>query len=652
MIQKIARIVFSTLLCLLLVAAPTWAIDVSPGDRVELQGTSNLGVPLHQTFSSSFVGRTPNGTIATVVATANDQRWIEIQLPSGAQNWVVERYIANIVSSSGQIVDTREVTNLRSSQNQITVAGMNVENLDPGDNDRLIGLGELIVNNLQSPDIIVLTEIQDNDGPNNSNITDATQTYNDLIDAIEIAEGPNYIAFDIAPNNRQDGGQPGGNIRVGYLSQPSRVALTSGTAGNATDAVEVLPGPTLSLNPGRIDPNNVAFDNSRKPIVAEFAFNENPLFIIGNHFVSQIGNNDEKRLEQATIVGNFVQELLEEDSDANVIVVGDLNDVNGSPTIAALESANLTNLSDFLPESDRYTYEFRNNLQQLDYILVSENLRTTANSEFDIVHVNVNQPSDLVLSDHDVVLAQFTLPEVNATSEAISSETIFPNLTGEALRSSLAGEYRVETSLGYDKARDFMYSELDNDNGVVTGIYSSFTVPVNPNSSTPRSDAYQGGKGINAEHTWPQGRGATGVAKSDIHHLFPSQVRVNSIRNNFPFAEIEDSRTQRWLIENREENNIPGSNIDAYSESINGAFEPREGVKGNIARAMFYFYTIYRDQAEDGFFEGQQNDLCDWHINDPVDAAERERSRGIASRQGNENPFVVDPSLANRLYCN
>ncbi|MDJ0728755.1 MAG: endonuclease [Crocosphaera sp.] len=652
MIQKIARILLSTLLCVLLVAKPTWAINVSPGDRVELQATSSLGVPLHDSPAPSLVGRAPSGTIAEVIATANDRRWIEIELPSGAQNWVVERYISRVVSSSGETVDTREVTNLLSTENQITVAAMNVENLDPGDSDRLIGLGQLIVNNLQSPDLIVLVEIQDNDGPTNSSVTDATATYNDLIDAIEIANGPNYIAFDIAPNDDQDGGQPGGNIRVGYLYQPSRVALTPGTAGTATDAVTVLDGPTLSVNPGRIEPNNAAFDNSRKPIVAEFEFNQNPLFIIGNHFVSQLGDNDDKRLDQAKVVGNFVQQLLTEDTNANVIVAGDLNDVNDSQPITALESAGLSNLSDLLPQSDRYTHEFRNNLQQLDYILVSENLRNTANNQFDIVHVNVNQPSNLVLSDHDVVLAQFTLPEVSATPESIPSQTIFPELSGEALRSRLAAEYRVTTSLGYDRARDFMYKELDNDNGVLRGIYSDFTVRVNPNSSTPRSDAYQNGQGINAEHSWPQSRGATGVAKSDIHHLFPSQVRINSLRGNFPFAEIEDSRTERWLIDNREENTIPSTNIDAYSEQINGAFEPREAVKGNIARAMFYFYTIYRDQAEDDFFEQQQDTLCDWNRNDPVDTAEIERSQGIASQQENNNPFVLDPSLANRLYCN
>lgn len=651
MIQKIARIFLSTLFCVSLVAQPAWAINVSPGDRIELQATSSLGVPLHDNPSPSFVGRTPDGTIAEVIATANNQRWIEIELPSGAQNWIVERYIRRIVSSTGETLDTREVTNLISGEDKLTVAAMNVENLDPGDSDRLNPLGKLIVNNLKSPDIIVLTEIQDNDGPNDSDITDGTETYNALIDAIEKAEGPNYIAFDIPPSDDEDGGQPGGNIRVGYLYQPSRVALTPGTAGTATDIVTILEGPKLSLNPGRIEPDNDAFKNSRKPIVAEFEFNQNPLFIIGNHFVSQRGDNDAKREKQATAVGKFVETLLSKNGQGNVIVAGDLNDVIDSEPIAILEDSGLTNLSELLPVSDRYTYEFRNNLQQLDYILVSDNLLNTGKSQFDIVHVNVNQPSNLALSDHDVVLAQFTLPEMTKMPEPVSSESIFPDLSPEALRSRLATEYQVKTSLGYDSARDFMYSELDNENGVVRGVYSGFTVEVNPNSSRPRSDAYQKGKGINAEHSWPQSKGATGVAKSDLHHLFPTKVRVNSLRGSFPFAEIEDSRTKRWLIDNREENAIPSGNIDDYSEWINGGFEPKESIKGNIARALFYFYTIYRDQAEDGFFEAQQDTLCDWNVNDPVDAAELKRSHEIASKQGNENPFVLDPTLAERLYC-
>ncbi|NET30841.1 MAG: endonuclease [Cyanothece sp. SIO1E1] len=657
MIKKIVSILISALFSIFLIAAPSWAITVSPGDRVQLQAKSSLGIPLHRTSSSSLIGRAPDETIAEVVGTANNQRWVEIELPDGNQRWIVERYISRVIpqqseplpDSGNSDVDSREVTALVSQDDQLTVAALNVENLDPGDRERFAPLGQLIVENLGAPDIVVLTEIQDNDGPADSTTTAATQTYNDLIAAIETAGGPAYIAIDIAPERNIDGGQPGGNIRVGYLYQPQRVALATGTAGTATEAIAVLEGPTLSLNPGRIEPDNSAFDRSRKPLAAEFRFNQNPVFIVGNHFASKRSNNDAKRAEQATLVGDFVGQLLVKDVNAKVIVAGDLNDLNDSEPINILEASGLTNLSDLLEESDRYTYEFRNRLQQLDYILVSQDLADDANAEFDIVHVNVNQPN--ALSDHDPVLARFTLPEAAPVVIPGTSEVILPGLSGEALRSRLATDYRVENSLGYNKARDYMYSQLDNDDGVVRGIYSDFAVSVNPDSSRPRSEAFQNGQGINAEHSWPQSKGATGVAKSDLHHLFPARARVNSRRGSLPFAEIDDLQTERWILDDDELSAIPTTNINAYSEAVSQAFEPREDVKGNIARALFYFYTVYRSQAEPGFFQQQADTLCHWNLADPVDAAEVERSHAIATQQGNDNPFVLDLTLAQRLYC-
>ncbi len=641
MIKLFTSLLISLLCSFVLKVNPSWAIDVSPGDQVELDATSALGVPLHETSSSSLVGRASDGTIAEVIETANNQRWIKIRLPDGREHWIVERYIGRVISGPGPVDDNREVTTLVGDDDQLTVATLNVENLDPSDDDRMAPLGELIVENLASPDILVLTEVQDNDGPANSSTTDATETYFDLAQAIQAANGPDYIAFDIAPVRNMDGGQRGGNIRVGYLYNPQRVALATGTAGTATDAISVLEGPALSLNPGRIDPDSPAFEDSRKPLVAEFQFNDQSVFIVGNHFASKRNDNDAQRAQQATLVGDFVRDVLAEDADANVIVAGDLNDLNDSDPIEILENSGLTDLSDALATDDRYTYEYRNRLQQLDYILASQNLAD--NAEVDIVHVNVNFPN--ALSDHDPVLARFSLTQGNGPF------VIFPDLSGTALASRLAAEYSVDNSLGYGPARDFMYSQLDNDNGVVYGIYSDFAVSVSPNSSRPRQDAYRGGNGINAEHSWPQSLGATGVARSDLHHLFPSRVQVNGRRGRLPFAEINDQQTEDWILDDQMLSSIPTSNIDAYSEATDSAFEPREAVKGNIARALFYFYTIYRNQAAAGFFQRQVDTLCDWHVADPADTAEIERSRAISTRQGNDNPFVLDATLAERLYC-
>ncbi len=98
---------------------------------------------------------------------------------------------------------------------------------------------------------------------------------------------------------------------------------------------------------------------------------------------------------------------------------------------------------------------------------------------------------------------------------------------------------------------------------------------------------------------------------------------------------------------------IPSSNINEYSENNSSVFEPREDVKGDIARAMFYFYTIYEEEADDYFFQQQKDILFQWHNQDPITQDEVNRTNLIASYQNNiPNPFILDSSLVNRCYFN
>jgi uncharacterized protein len=320
--------------------------------------------------------------------------------------------IAQVPTPSPSVLE-RETTSLENSQDVLTVATFNVENLDPKDR-RFDNIARVIVNNLKAPDVINLIEIQDNNGPVNDDVVRANQTYQKLIAAIENISGPAYDFVDIPPQDDQDGGEPGGNIRVGFLFRPSRISLDKlPRRGGSLDAVAVISGtdgPDLSLNPGRIDPTNDAFDESRKPLAVEFLFNDQKLFIVGNHFVSKRGGppDDAIRENQAEIVNKFVTQLLQVDSDANVIVLGDLNDLPGSRPLETLKGNILENLTERLPSSDRYTFNFRGNLQLIDHLLVSQHLSDVAQPEIDIVHVNVGFSRSV--SDHDPVLAAFTLP--------------------------------------------------------------------------------------------------------------------------------------------------------------------------------------------------------------------------------------------------
>ncbi|MDB4505628.1 endonuclease [Saprospiraceae bacterium] len=232
---------------------------------------------------------------------------------------------------------------------------------------------------------------------------------------------------------------------------------------------------------------------------------------------------------------------------------------------------------------------------------------------------------------------------------------IEPGKLGEELIIALQNTYTPVSTLGYGPARDILYSEIDNVGNDLFGIYSNFKVTLDPNED-PSISAYQNGAGINAEHVYPQSKGASSEPqKSDLHNIFPSKVSVNEARSSCEFRDIEDDDTDKWFFEATQSNSTPSSNIDAYSEKDDEdcGFEPRESVKGDIARAVFYFYTIYQsaaDGADPNFFHSQKEELYQWHLDDPVDATEENRNNGITDKQGNSNPFILDVTLVQRAY--
>ncbi len=233
------------------------------------------------------------------------------------------------------------------------------------------------------------------------------------------------------------------------------------------------------------------------------------------------------------------------------------------------------------------------------------------------------------------------------------TELIAPTLTDSDLIEYLQNNYTATSPKNYNSARDAMYSSIDNQNGNIIGIYTGFTV-----TASSRGEAFS--KGINTEHTWPQSfYDKDEPMRGDIHHLFPTRIEANSARSNLPFDEIPDNSTDTWYYMNNQQNSIPSSNIDLYSELDAGSrFEPREDHKGNTARAIFYFWTIYQNSTSivnDGtdnqaFFNSMKNVLLNWHQLDPADQSEIERSNAIESVQGNRNPFVHDSTLVRRAY--
>lgn len=281
-----------------------------------------------------------------------------------------------------------------------------------------------IVDNLQSPDIVVLEEIQDNNGSVDDGSVDANLTYRTLADEILNAGGPQYIFRDIPPENNQDGGEQGGNIRVGFLFRTDRGLEFVDRAGKFDQGVKIITksdGVQLNQSPARIKPSSDAFINSRKPIVGEFRYHEIPIFIVGLHLNSKGTDSAlygrlqppnetsaRQRLEQAYVVNKFVEEMLGLDKNARVIVAGDLNDFQFSEAAGVLAGSELTNAIELLPAKEQYTFVFEGNSQVLDQILVSEKLIAQI-STVDIVHINSEFPARDRVSDHDPVLLYLEL---------------------------------------------------------------------------------------------------------------------------------------------------------------------------------------------------------------------------------------------------
>ncbi|NNN35412.1 hypothetical protein HLK59_34595 [Streptomyces sp. S3(2020)] len=307
----------------------------------------------------------------------------------------------------------QEVTR-RQKGGELAVATYNVENLDAlDDQEKFDRLATGVAVNLNSPDIVALEEIQDDNGATNDGTLTSEATLTKFTDAIRAAGGPRYSWRYIAPENNQDGGEPGGNIRQVFLFNAKRVSFVDRAGGDATTATSVVKtrkGAQLTYSPGRVNPTSDAWDSSRKPLVGEFLFHGESVFVIANHFTSKGGDqslhsryqpparsSETQRAAQAAEVNTFVKSLLTADKDAKAVVLGDLNDFEFSGTMTALTSGKvLRPLITTLPAAERYTYVYDGNSQTLDHTLTTP---AVTHFDYDVVHINAEFANQA--SDHD-----------------------------------------------------------------------------------------------------------------------------------------------------------------------------------------------------------------------------------------------------------
>lgn len=218
----------------------------------------------------------------------------------------------------------------------------------------------------------------------------------------------------------------------------------------------------------------------------------------------------------------------------------------------------------------------------------------------------------------------------NDPGDVDPGENPYTDLNNAALKSALQATHDDHYNLGYDDARDFLFEyEMANVGAVgqIEGVYTGRTAFVDD-----RRDA-QSQHDYNTEHTWPQSRGASGLAKSDMHHLFIADGPANSRRSNHFFDTVVDAS---W--------SGGGSKLGANAAGET-RFEPRDVHKGNVARALFYFSVVYEYQIT----ADEESALRQWMVVDPVDAAERARNDAIDGVQHSRNFFVDWPELVDQI---
>jgi endonuclease I len=187
------------------------------------------------------------------------------------------------------------------------------------------------------------------------------------------------------------------------------------------------------------------------------------------------------------------------------------------------------------------------------------------------------------------------------------------------LKDALLKIIRNHNPVGYQSAQDYIFEELDNKDGWVECIYTGKKL---------KTDCEPNHTIMNVEHTWPQSLGATGIAKSDLHHLFASDSKANGIRGNNPFGYVSNPTWEEG-----------GSKTDRR------VFEVRKKSRGNTARAIFYFAIRYGKRIH----ASQEKALREWHKQDPVDAAEKRRNDRVHNIQNNRNPFIDRPDFVDKI---
>ena len=248
---------------------------------------------------------------------------------------------------------------------------------------------------------------------------------------------------------------------------------------------------------------------------------------------------------------------------------------------------------------------------------------------------------------------------------------------------------------------DYYSTVTDNlkDNDLIEALYQKIKGhhSISYNSAGGKLDSIDGkfcsytgltNLSLNTEHVWPQSYfGGNSPMVSDLHHLRNVSNTVNSKRGNVHFGNVMKTDCNPSCYDNCnydndcQENNTccyfcdwDGVLYDSGTQTLakkgkpstncndHPVFEPMDDIKGDVARALFYFAVRYKDKdinQSQSYMTGpapynhipsyEENVLRQWHVQDPVSQAELNRNNKIEAIQHNRNPFIDRPDLVHRI---
>lgn len=212
-----------------------------------------------------------------------------------------------------------------------------------------------------------------------------------------------------------------------------------------------------------------------------------------------------------------------------------------------------------------------------------------------------------------------------------------------------AGTCYMHHAIGYDAARVWLmggyYLKQDPSNGyAVWDVYCNEYRGQNDfgGNAGPAPGVVPGSTVINTEHTWPQSLFSRNFPnedqKSDLHHLFPTDSKLNALRSSYWFGEVQ--KETRFISDCPQSGSHFGVGVDGSQ-----VFEPPMDHKGHVARALLYFSIRYDSKID----PQEEAILKRWNHEHPVDEDEARRNDEIFKAQGNRNPFVDYPELADLI---